>query len=328
MFLMRFDMRLDSGGAGAREMYQAALDMAEWADRQDSCLAVTLSEHHASPDGYLPAPLLMAAAVAARTRRVPIWVAALVATLRNPVQTAEELAVLDILSGGRVTAVLGVGYRQEEFDLYGVPMDDRGARLEAAVDVFRRAWAGGPVAAPGSPVAGSRVTPLPLTPGGPPLLLGGGTVAAVRRAARLGLGMMTERSGDLERRYRDECRAVGREPGPFFGGGDHTLAAAFVDHDPDAAWDRLGRYLLRDARAYAAWNGAADKPLPGTVAAAATLDDVRAAGRYRIFTPADAVAYIRHHGPLMLHPLCGGAPPDLGWNTLRLVADEVLPRLA
>ena len=326
MYLLRFDMRLAPDGPSARDMYQAALDMAEWADTAGGCLSVLFSEHHASPDGYLPAPLLMAAAVAARTRRVPIQVAALIATLRNPVQTAEELAVLDILSGGRLSVVLGVGYRQEEFDLFGVPMDERAARLEAAVDVFRRAWAGQPVAGPGGG-EGSRVTPLPLTPGGPLLLVGGGTKAAVRRAARLGLGMMTERGGDLEQLYRDECAAHGRQPGLFFSGGDHTLTAAFVDPDPDAAWDRIGPYLLRDARAYADWNIGAAKPLPGTVVDVATVDDVRAAGRYRIMTPDQAVAYIRTSGPLMLHPLCGGTPPDLGWPTLRLVQEEVLPQL-
>jgi len=332
MYLLRFDMRLAPDGPSAPTMYQAALDMAAWADATGGCLSVLFSEHHGSPDGYLPAPLVMAAAVAARTTRVPLQVAALLPTLRNPVQTAEELAVLDILSGGRLSVVLGAGYRQEEFDLFGIPMDERAARLDAAVDLFRRAWAGDPVVAPGGPVSGSRgpgtpVTPRPCTPGGPLLLIGGGTPAAVRRAARLGLGMMTERGGDLERLYRDECAALGREPGLFFSGGDHTLTAAFVDPDPDAAWDRLGPYLLRDAIAYAAWNANADKPRPGTVVDVATVDDVRAAGRYRIMTPDDAVAYIRTTGPLLLHPLCCGTPPDLGWPTLRLVEEEVLPRV-
>ncbi|HVX22128.1 MAG TPA: LLM class flavin-dependent oxidoreductase [Acidimicrobiales bacterium] len=328
MYLLRFDMRLGPDGpTTARDMYQAALDMAGWADDAGGCLSVLFSEHHGSPDGYLPAPLVMAAAVAARTRRVPLQVAALIATLRNPVQTAEELAVLDILSGGRLSVVLGVGYRPEEFDLFGVSMDDRAARIEEAVSVFRRAWAGEPVSAPGGRGPGRPVTPLPLTPGGPPLFLGGGTRAAVRRAARLGLGMMTERGGDLEQVYRAECAAHGRQPGLFFSGGDRTLTASFVDPDPDAAWDRIGPYLLRDARAYAEWNVAAAKPLPGTVVEVATVDDVRAAGRYRIMTPDEAVAYVRTTGPLMLHPLCGGTPPALGWPTLQLVEQEVLPQL-
>jgi alkanesulfonate monooxygenase SsuD/methylene tetrahydromethanopterin reductase-like flavin-dependent oxidoreductase (luciferase family) len=324
MYIMRFDLRLAEGETPAPEMYEAALDMAEWADRR-SCLAVVFSEHHGSPDGYLPAPLLMAAAAATRTRRVLIQVAALIATLRNPVQTAEELAVLDIMSAGRVSAVLGMGYRHAEFDLYGVPMRDRAARMEAAIGVFRRAWAGEPVSDGAS--RDIRVMPLPLTPGGPPLFLGGGTPAAVRRAARLGLGMLTERGGDLEELYIAECRALGKEPGFFVSGGDATVAAAFVDRDPDAAWGRLGPYLLRDARTYADWHVDAVKPLPGSVVDVATVEDVRRAGRYRIFTPAEAVDHIRSNGPLALHPLCGGAPPELGWSTLRTVEEDVIPNL-
>lgn len=325
MFLLRFDMRLAPGGVPAHDMYRAALAMAEWADTR-GCLAVVISEHHASPDGYLPSPLLMAAAVAARTGRVPIQVAALLAALRNPVQTAEELAVLDVLSGGRLSVVLGLGYRPEEFALYGIPMGERATRVEAAVDVFRRAWAGEPLslAEEAAPVP---VTPLPLTPGGPLLLLGGGTPAAARRAARLGLGMVTERSGDLREVYAEACRAEGRRPGPFLGAGDAAVAAVFVDRDPDAAWDRIGPYLLRDAMAYAAWNAGAAKPLPGTVAGARTVDDVRRAGRYLIVTPGEAIGRIRSGEPLVVHPLCGGTPPDLGWPTLHLLADEVLPEV-
>jgi alkanesulfonate monooxygenase SsuD/methylene tetrahydromethanopterin reductase-like flavin-dependent oxidoreductase (luciferase family) len=322
---MRFDMRLAGGETPAQEMYGAALDMAEWADSR-SCLAVVFSEHHGSPDGYLPAPMLMAAAAAARTRRVQIQVAALLATLRNPVQTAEELAVLDIMSGGRVSAVLGMGYRQAEFDLYDVPMRDRAARMEAAITVFRRAWAGEPVGVDGT--TGVRVTPLPLTPGGPPLFLGGGTPAAVRRAARLGLGMITERGGDLEELYLSECRALGTQPGFFVSGGDETVAAVFVDRDPDATWGRLGPYLLRDARTYADWHVGAVKPLPGMVVDVSTVEDVRRAGRYRIFTPAEAADHVRSHGTLPLHPLCGGTPPEFGWSTLRLVEEDVIPNLA
>ena len=323
---MRFDMRLAEGETPAQEMYEAALDMTEWADRHN-CLAVVFSEHHASPDGYLPAPLLMVAAAAARTQRVQIQVAALIATLRNPVQTAEELAVLDIMSGGRVSAVLGMGYRQAEYDLYDIPMQERGARLEEAIRIFHRAWAGEPVRVGGA-TGDIRVTPRPLTPGGPPLFLGGGTPAAVRRAARLGLGMITERGGDLEELYLSECRALGTEPGFFVSGGDETVAAAFVDRDPDAAWERLGPYLLRDARTYADWHVGAAKPLPGMVVDVTTVDDVRKAGRYRIFTPAEAVEQVRSHGSLALHPLCGGAPPELGWSTLHLVEEEVIPNLA
>ena len=66
MFSMRFDMRAPDTGAPAKELYAAALDMAEWGE-QNGCVAATLCEHHSSDDGYLPSPLIMASAMAART---------------------------------------------------------------------------------------------------------------------------------------------------------------------------------------------------------------------------------------------------------------------
>ena len=66
MFSMRFDMRAPEAGAPAKELYAAALDMAEWGEK-NGCVAATLCEHHSSDDGYLPSPLIMAAAMASRT---------------------------------------------------------------------------------------------------------------------------------------------------------------------------------------------------------------------------------------------------------------------
>ncbi len=76
MFTMRFDLRAPETGAPIGELYNAALEMAEWGER-NGCLVAIVSEHHASPDGYLPSPLLLAGAMAARTQRLPIQVAAL-----------------------------------------------------------------------------------------------------------------------------------------------------------------------------------------------------------------------------------------------------------
>jgi len=323
MFSLRFDLRAPAGGVPAPEMYRAALEMAEWAD-EHGALAVTLCEHHASPDGYLPAPLVMAAAVAARTKRVPIRVAALLAPLRNPVQLAEEIAVLDLVSGGRVSYVFGLGYRREESELYGLDHKTRAARLDEAVLAVRAAFAGEPL--PGRDPA-LRATPVPATPGGPEVLLGGGTVAAVRRAARLGLGMITETPG-LKDAYRRACAELGVTPGTFYEAPPDPVTVAFIANDLDRAWERLGPHLLHDARVYADWNQQAGKRIDTVLPPAITIDEMRRRGTpYAIFTPAQAAAYIQERGPLSLSPLCGGAPPGLGWETLRLLADEVLPRL-
>ena len=100
MFTMRFDLRAKDGPETTRALYAAALEMSAWGE-QNGCAAIQISEHHASPDGYLPTPLLLASAVAARTERVPIQIAALLVPLHDPIELAEQMAVLDLVSGGR-----------------------------------------------------------------------------------------------------------------------------------------------------------------------------------------------------------------------------------
>ena len=322
MFTLRFDLRAPEGGAPAPELYRAALDIAEWGE-QRGCLAVVVSEHHGAEDGYLPAPLVLAAAIAGRTRRVPIQVAALLAPLHDPVELAEQMAVLDLASGGRVSYVLGLGYRPEEYAMFGRDFATRGRRLETCVEALRRAWTGAAFEVEGRIV---RVTPRPATPGGPPLLLGGGSPAAVRRAARLGLGMITQ-GGDpaLEALYRAECAKHDRVPGLFVHPPPDTVTTAFVAEDVDAAWARLGPHLLHDARAYAAWLG---EGFAASKSAAASVAELRAEnGPYRIFTPDEAIAHVRANGVLLTQPLCGGLPPELAWESLHLIEKRVLPAL-
>ncbi len=323
MFTLRFDMRAPAAGAPIRELYAAALDMAAWAENH-GCVSVVVSEHHAASDGYLPSPLILASAIAGRTRTLPIQVAALLVPLHDPVDLAEQMAVLDLLSGGRVSYVCAIGYRAEEYAMFGREMKGRGRRLEECVEVLRNAWSGEPFEYRGRPV---QVTPAPATPGGPMLLLGGNSPAAVSRAGRLGLGMMTQ-GGDasLEQVYLEACRAAGNEPGLFINPPAGVAMSAFVARDPERAWSEIGPYLLHDARMYAEWLGDAGS---ASKSVAADVDALRAEqGAYRIFTPAEAVEQIRANGIFLAQPLCGGLPPKLGWQSLELLASEVLPAVA
>ena len=101
------------------DRYEAAIEMAEWADRLGG-LSISVSEHHGSPDGYLPSPIPLLGAMAARTTsRFRLMIAALIAPFYEPLRLAEDLIVLDIVSRGRVDLIIGAGYVHEEFDLYG-----------------------------------------------------------------------------------------------------------------------------------------------------------------------------------------------------------------
>jgi alkanesulfonate monooxygenase SsuD/methylene tetrahydromethanopterin reductase-like flavin-dependent oxidoreductase (luciferase family) len=321
--MLRFDMRAPADGpAPIGDLYAAAVDMAVWGEAHGALSAI-LSEHHASADGYLPAPLVLASAMAARTTALPITVAALLLPLHDPVRLAEDMAVLDILSRGRVVYVAGLGYRPEEYEMFGRSLGERGRRMEVCLGALRTAWTGAPFEFEGRRV---QVTPTPTTPGGPVLMYGGGSVAAARRAARFGLSFFAQTSAPgLEAAYADECARAGTEPGLCIVPAPGAATTVFIAEDPDEGWDTYGPFMLHDARMYASWL------LDASAASrsdATSIADLRAeSGPYRVLTPAEAIAYVRTTGPLTLHPLCGGCPPELAWRSLDLLAAEVLPAL-
>ncbi len=322
MLGIRFDLRNPSfAGVSAADRYAAALDMAAWADRCGFVL-VSLSEHHGSPDGYLPSPLTMAAAVAARTERIAIYVAAMIAPFHDPIRLAEDAAIVDILSRGRLNLVLANGYVAEEFEMFGVPIGERAARTTEAVEVLQRAWAGAPFEHRGRRV---EVTPAPHTPGGPPLTLGGSSDAAARRAARLGVGYQPSSAASWPA-YRAACLELGRgDPGDHLGGDSSVTVVAA---DPDATWDVIAPYALHEANAYGAWAAAAGTDTG--YRSATDAGSLRASGQYRVMTPDALVDELTAAGPLgfaVLHPMLGGIPPAIAWEGLRLVEHEVLPRL-
>ena len=322
MFSMRFDMRATEKSGPVADLYTAAIEMAAWAEGR-GCAAIQVSEHHASPDGYLPTPFLLTASLAARTTTIPIQVAAVLVPLHDPVSMAEQMCMLDILSKGRVAFVCAVGYRPEEYAMFGHDFRTRGKRMEECLEVITTAFRGEPFEYQGRQV---HVTPGPHTEGGPTLLMGGGTPVVIRRAARFGMGMLTQ-GGDesLDRLYAEACREYGTTPGLFVNAPMDGVNSAFVAKDPDRAWATLGPHMLHDAQMYAAWMGDMDT---SSKSVAPSVEALRAEnGSYRIFTPEEAVAHVRENGMLATQPLCGGIPPELAWESLELIANEVIPAL-
>jgi alkanesulfonate monooxygenase SsuD/methylene tetrahydromethanopterin reductase-like flavin-dependent oxidoreductase (luciferase family) len=324
MYTMRFDMRAPEFGGAPADLYKTAIEMAAWGE-ENGCIAIQVSEHHRSADGYLPAPLILASAIAARTKAIPIQVAALIVPLHDPVSLAEQMAVLDLVSAGRVSHVVAVGYVPAEYAMFGREMAGRGKRMEECIEVMQRAWRGEEFEYEGRPV---KVTPAPFTPGGPPLMMGGGAPVVARRAARFGMGMLAMGGNpDLERIYLEACKAAGNEPGVFFDPDPGAPMSAFVARDPDEAWAKWGPHLLHDARMYAEWMGDDIEAVSKSVAP--TVEALRAEnGNYRIFSVDEAVAEVAKRGLLALQPLCGGLPPEYAWEALETVVQDVLPRVA
>lgn len=158
--------------------------------------AFWVSEHHGFPDDYLPSPLTVLAAVAARTSRIALGTGVVISPLVHPVRLAEAAAVVDQLSNGRLLLGLGLGYAQHEYRAFGVGSRRRGAALTDLVSFLRTAWRGDPFDWDGAcyRAEGLRVTPTPVRERGIPVWLGGYADAAVRRAARVGDGYLLGRA--------------------------------------------------------------------------------------------------------------------------------------
>ncbi len=230
--VIRFDLRAPGlDPPEAQRLYGAALEMSEWADRQGFDMLV-LSEHHASADGYLPSPLVMGGAVAARTQRIPIWVSALLVPLHDPVRLAEDIAVLDLISNGRIAIVSGLGYRPVEYALFDREWKGRGKRLDECLEIMVRAWTGEPFEVDGETV---QVTPRPVQQPHPMIMVGGSGPAAAKRAARFGFGFFPPiGDDDLAQLYLDECARLGKEPG--WVGQPKGPGTLFVADDPERLW--------------------------------------------------------------------------------------------
>lgn len=321
MFMMRFDLRVPGKTpTQIAEQYQTAIEMAQWAEDK-GCVGIGLSEHHAAEDGYMPSPLMLASAMAAVTRKIPIIVAAALLPMYDPVRLAEDMIVLDHISRGRMSFVLGIGYRPIEYQLYGLDFDKRGAiadeKLASLLDTLRRA---------SEAQVMPRVTPPSFTSGRPMLSWGGATKAAARRAGRNGLGFVAQASTpELAEVYAAAARESGFEPGLCMLPPPDMPSIVFVNPDVDAGWKEVGSCLLADATSYAEWNKDMHFPTV-SLSKGKTVEALRAErGAHRVVDVQEAVALVKKWGRLALHPLCGGCPPDLAWTYLRRVVDEVMP---
>ena len=303
------------------DLYDAALDMCEWGER-NGAVTVMFSEHHSSPDGYLPSPVIMAVAAAVRTKTLTFNVAALLLLMYDPIKLAEDIVVLDHLSDGRVTYTIGLGYREEEYEMFGVDKQYRGKEIEERIAALRYGLSGEPFEWRGRTI---HVQPKPLTIGGPLIAYGGGSKAAAERAARLGMMFFPQTSDPkMPKFYDQEAERVGNPPGLTMGPREGAPTTVFVAEDLDQGWEQYGPYMLHDAVSYRGWMGKNNNS--ASLSQASSVAELRSEnGPYRVVTPKEAIELIKEYQSLPLQPLCGGLPPGLAWSSLSLIEEQVLP---
>jgi alkanesulfonate monooxygenase SsuD/methylene tetrahydromethanopterin reductase-like flavin-dependent oxidoreductase (luciferase family) len=322
---LTFDLRLPAWATAARtDLYRAALDICAWAD-EHGFQATSIGEHHTTDDGYLTSPLVLASAIAARTKKLQLRMI-LLAPFYNPLRLVEDLHVLEILSDGRALPVISGGYRPAEFDMYGIRLEDRLNVMEETVELIKNASTGEPFKYRGRRI--DCVSPVPQRP--IRVLMGGSFERVLRRAAHTRADGVRPADYKHTEWYRDELRKLGKpDPGPVPTYGPTYL---HVTRDPEKTWEQVGRHVFHWTQSYAKYS--AERNRSGQMSAAYVggdnVDALKSNPNFQIVTPEQCLEYAATYGPsdiLRLAPLAGGIDPQLAWENIDLFEKEVLPHL-
>jgi alkanesulfonate monooxygenase SsuD/methylene tetrahydromethanopterin reductase-like flavin-dependent oxidoreductase (luciferase family) len=328
-------------------LYAEIFDQIAWAENHGFD-DVWLSEHHFIDDGYLPSLLPVAAAIAARTRKIRIGLAVMLMPFQHPVRLAEEIAVVDVISSGRLDLGFGVGYKVEEFEGFGVPTNQAGARTNQSLEIISRLLAGETVTYKSEyfELNRARVTPAPIQKPRPPIWIGGFTPPALRRAARFGDGFIAPTANrSVYESYLAKLRERGKST-------DHVkLASGFqwliVSNDPEKTWNEAADHIVYQADNYAAWTANALQNLdektratvlkqgaqPPVLSYLRDRDGLRKSGQLLVVEPDAAVKMIRDYVsnvPLTNYyswTLPPGLPPAWIQPHLELFASNVIPAI-
>ncbi len=241
----------DNSGRSFVDLYRATFRQIERAEEL-GFNSVWFTEHHFTDDGYLPALMPMAAAVAARTSRIKVGTYVLLAPFTHPLKLAEEGAVVDTISNGRLRLGLGQGYAVEEFAGFGVKRGERLGRTIETIEILKRAWTAERFSYSGKyyNFADVRILPPPVSRPHPEILWGAAAKKAIVRGAELGVSFAATGGGGNIALYMDALRAQGRDPANFSFVCNQTV---YVADSADDAWSDIERPLMYQAELYSRW---------------------------------------------------------------------------
>lgn len=311
-----------------QQLYAETLDQAAYTEELGFS-SIWLSEHHFSEEGYLPSLAAVLGTLAARTSHTRLGTAVLLAPLHHPLRLAEDLAVVDQLSGGRLDVGLAPGYKPDEFAVLKVPKRERGARTDETIEILQLAWRGERFSYTGRHFQFDDVivAPPPVQPGGPPIWVGGNSLAAARRAAQHGICFMPDSGAgiDLYDAYRTQLPTTSGPPRVA------TNRVLFAAASRDKAWEICGPHFLFQFNAYRQWFSAAgDDDTHGTEL---TDPAVLSPEHYFVGTPDDILAAIQAsqqrlgYEELVFWARPPGMPIEHATASLELIAKHVLPAL-
>jgi probable F420-dependent oxidoreductase len=296
--------------------------------------SVWMEEHHSVTDHYWPSPLPVLAGFATRTTRMRLGTDILVAPFYHPVRLAEDAAMLDVMSGGRFVLGIAIGYKPDEFALYGAALEKRGARFEEQLAVMNALWTQDRVAFHGTDyTVDGRLEPRPVTRPHPPVWIGGWGDITLRRAATLADNWVPGPTADLARllagkqQFLANRRAAGRNEAvtewPL------TRDVIIADTDREARELAEKHIMISYRKEYAGgWRH------PFIDASIATDLDALMQNRFLIGGPDQVVRALRpfvtEYG--MTHLICRvffpGMPHRHIMRELELIAKEVRPAFA
>jgi probable F420-dependent oxidoreductase len=176
--------------------------------------SVWMEEHHSVVDHYWPSPLPVLAGFATRTSKVILGTDILVAPFYHPARLAEDVALLDVMSGGRAVLGVAIGYKPDEFSLYGADLAKRGARFEEQLAIVKGLWTQDTFSFKGTyyQIDGS-LEPKPITKPHPPIWIGGWGELTLRRAATLADNWIPGPTADLARLLDGKKRFLANRQG-------------------------------------------------------------------------------------------------------------------
>jgi probable F420-dependent oxidoreductase len=297
--------------------------------------AILVGEHHQHRDGFLPSPLIVSTAVAARTRKIRIGTGILLLPLYHPVHVAEDAATLDIISNGRLILGVGMGYQAGDFGAFNIPPSQRVSRMEEGIDIIRACWTQDTFSYDGRRFRLDNVAvyPKPIQQPHPPIWVGAMADDSIRRAARYGDAWLTGITQPMQKilRYTQTYKAYAGEfhrPARVM-----LMRDAWVAETRRRAEEEYGPEVLTAYKYY--WKSASlsfqdnrseaeftmEKMAPDRIIAGSPEEVVDQLQRWREATGAEMVIF------RLRQAHSGGPPHDKILRAIRLFGDKVIPKL-